>query len=149
MIIDNLENITKYTSLLPGLAKVPVIIEKIDLNSTERVEFEGGFYFVQKGVTRPVEETIFETHENYIDVQILLEGKEMMGWNTIPNLKVKESYDSENDITIYFGEDSPYNMNIPERTFYVFYPWDAHRAAFHQEEANEYIKLIVKLKVIE
>lgn len=147
MIIDHLENVTKYTSLLPVLEKVPGIIEQADLNSSERVEFEGGFYFVQKGITRPIEETIFETHEKYIDVQILLKGKELMGWDTIPNLTVTEEYDPANDITIYSGKDSSNSMNVLENTFYIFFPWDAHRAAFHQEEEQDYVKLIVKLKI--
>lgn len=149
MIIDNITNVTKYAAILPQLEKVPDILAQIDLKNPDKVEYEDGFYFVQKGVTRPIEDTIFETHENYIDVQILLKGNEFMGWDIRPHLKVTQAYDPENDITIYSGKNSSHAMNVHANTFYIFFPWDAHRAAFHIEKESEYVKLIIKLKVTE
>ena len=73
MIIDRMENMMNYISVLPGLKKG---IEKIrDLTEfiPGRHEFDGGFFMTQKGVTRPIEEGSFESHKKYIDVQILLD----------------------------------------------------------------------------
>lgn len=147
MIIDNIANIQKYTALLPQLDKVPEIIAQVDLNDTSKIEFEGGFYFVQKGVTRPIEEALYETHERYIDVQILLKGKEFMGWDVRSNLTVTQEYNSDQDITFYSGTKSSHAMNIHENSFYVFFPWDAHRAAFHIDKESSYTKVIIKLKI--
>lgn len=88
MIIDNVKNIPKYAALLPQLKRVPEILANADLSQANRVDFEGGFYFVQKGTTKHIKDTVFETHEEYIDVQILLKGKEYMGWDIRPNLTV-------------------------------------------------------------
>lgn len=48
-----------------------------------RYEFDGGYFMVQKGTTRPLEEGTFEAHRRYIDVQIVVEGSEELAWEDL------------------------------------------------------------------
>ena len=80
MILDKIENIRLYEKLLPDLEKGLKAIEALETLELGRYEFDGGFFMVQQGSTTQLEGSLDEVHRNYIDVQMILEGCEEMGW---------------------------------------------------------------------
>ena len=62
MIIDRIENIGYYESVLPGLSNGLKTLKQLASLESGRHEFEGGFLMIQEGDTKPMEEGTFEAH---------------------------------------------------------------------------------------
>ena len=69
---------------------------------------------MQRGETKPLSEGTFESHQKYIDVQILLEGQEEMAWMELDNLTEAIPYDEEKDAARWNGERT-HHMLITKR----------------------------------
>ena len=57
MIIDHVDNILKYEALLPNLRKGLEAVAAVKNGAglaPGRYEFEGGYFMVQQGETRPI-----------------------------------------------------------------------------------------------
>ena len=148
MIIDAFENLGKYKDLLPNLT---VALEKMNSMKNgevgEKYAFSGGYVFFQEGMTKPLAEAQFETHQKYVDVQVVLEGSEYLAWNKIDDLIENAPYQPEKDVQKFLGENL-YTMKISSGMVYICFPWDGHQAVFHLgEESLPYKKAIIKLEI--
>ena len=89
MILDRFENLMKYEALIPNLANALEFCKKAGDLAPGRYEFEGGFMLIQEGETAATpEEGNFEAHKEYIDVQVLVEGAEVMAWADLAGLEL-------------------------------------------------------------
>ena len=89
------------------------------------------------------QEDLFETHQTYIDLQLMLEGEEYMEWEDSSNLELEIPYEEEHDICFWKGSGK--NIKITNQMFYLVFPHDAHKPCRYQEEPNKYRKLVFKL----
>lgn len=146
MILDSIDNIMKYESLLPNLRKGMSAIQALTERKEGRYEFDGGYFMVQKGTTRPIQEGTFEAHRKYVDVQILLEGSEEMAWEDIRKLKTVVAYQPEKDAERLDGERG-HIVKITEGMFYAAFPQDAHQPVSHTCKEQSFTKIVLKLPV--
>ncbi|GAB4116946.1 MAG: YhcH/YjgK/YiaL family protein [Sideroxydans sp.] len=67
-----------------------------------------------------------EAHRKYIDIQLVLEGGEQMGWKPLADcLNPVSEYSAEKDIQ--FFHDAPASwVAVPPDHFCIFFPEDAH-----------------------
>ena len=67
-----------------------------------------------------------EAHRRYIDIQLVLEGNETMGWKPLSDcFNPVSEYSEENDIR--FFHDAPASwVPVPPDHFCIFFPEDAH-----------------------
>ena len=149
MIIDSMKNIGVYKPILKGLdaglAAVKALGEHPEVG---KYTFDGGYFMVQEGLTKPVSEGDFEAHRKYIDVQMILEGCETVGWADIDDLTESVAYDENKDKIMYAGEVRHCNLIRPGM-FWAAFPEDGHKACRHVEEQNTYRKIVMKLPVAE
>jgi YhcH/YjgK/YiaL family protein len=99
-------------------------------------------------VARPLEECFFENHENYIDIQIVLKGKEVIGYTHIsnPTLVKTVEYNPEKDVTKYNYDPKGAVFFTVEEGFALVYTEDVHLAKCKaDDEIVE--KLVVKVKI--
>lgn len=144
MVIDNKNNLANYEDILPGITQVMSVISSLDEYIVGRYELDSGFYMIQEGVTIPLEENLFEAHEKYIDVQIMIEGKEMVEWANAQELQLCRSYDEIKDIKFYSGSGTPYT--IESNMAYILFPTDGHKPCCHIGQiATKYKKIVIKL----
>lgn len=146
MIIDKFDNIKFYGSLLNQLENGLSAIATLGQPETGRYEFDGGFFMVQKGETKPMSEGTFEAHRKYVDVQIVVEGSEEIAWAEISDLKEEGMYDCEKDKAAYSGDES-HVMKITEGMCYIAFPHDGHKAIRHTKEPQSYTKIVMKLPI--
>ena len=67
-----------------------------------------------------------EFHRQYTDVQIVLEGTEVIGWKPVADCSsVDEPYDAERDAGFYADEPLAW-IELTPGAFAVFTPDDAH-----------------------
>lgn len=67
-----------------------------------------------------------EAHRRYIDIQLVLEGDEQMGWKPLADCHNPVSeHSDERDIRFFHDAPASY-VPVPPDHFCIFYPEDAH-----------------------
>ncbi|MCD8023779.1 MAG: YhcH/YjgK/YiaL family protein [Lachnospiraceae bacterium] len=146
MIIDHIDHLMEYESLLPNLKKGLDAIHAMPNLELGRYEFDGGYFMVQQGQTKPIAEGTYEAHRNYIDVQIILEGSEEVAWEDVRALQTVIPYSPEKDAERFSGEHE-HVMKISKGMFYAAFPRDAHQPVAHTAEPQTFSKIVLKLPV--
>lgn len=90
---------------------------------------------------------IFETHIRNVDVQIILSGEEIFGFNNVKNVKEIER-NEEKDLVEYSG-DFLCEILMREGDVLIFYPQDVHLSGLQEEEASIVKKIIFKVPINE
>ena len=85
MIVDKLENLSRYTGLGRHFAAAAAFVGSHDLHALPlgRTEVDGENVFInvfENVYDRP--DMFWEAHRNYADVQIILSGSECFGWGS-------------------------------------------------------------------
>lgn len=146
MVIDKIENLEKYASLNPLFSQAIEFLKSTDLNAHEigKVKLQGDDLVVNFAQARPKtkEEAKLETHNRFIDIQIPLDGVEVMGYTPRADLPDAE-YNAEKDITFYPGLAESY-LTIKPGMFAIFFPEDGHAPGVTPDGVK---KVIVKVLV--
>ena len=147
MIMDKLEHFRYYQRCVPELWDAVRFVERVEKERLPagRYPVGKGFAFVQEGQTRSFEEADFETHDKYLDVQILLEGSEMWDYADKADLTVKTAYDPEADIEWLTGQGE--RIQMKPGMFYLVYPTDGHKPCCHESVPSSYRKVVVKIRI--
>lgn len=148
MILSALSQSARYAVLHPLFYQAFDYIEKTDLFSLTpgRYNIVGDdlIAIVEKvsGKTREVAK--LEAHRRYIDIQLVLEGDEQMGWKPLADCYNPVSEHSE-ERDIRFFHDAPASwVAVPPDHFCIFFPEDAHAPLVGNGEIR---KVIFKVAV--
>lgn len=108
---------------------------------------ENLFVSVTESAIKPFEETKWEAHKKYIDIQYVIQGKEKMGIIPVEKVSVLDIFDEAKDLGFYTApeKEAKYHEATPE-AFLVFFPGDAHRPAIRVAGFDANKKLVVKIK---
>ncbi len=148
MIIDILENAHRYVALNNGFAKAFAFLLRPDLRElpVEKYEIDGDrvYAMVSKDPGRRKEDSLLETHEKYIDIQLVLSGTDTMGWK--PRSLCKEptgEYNDKKDVQLFRDEPDAW-LPTSNGTFVIFFPEDAHMPLIASGQLH---KVVVKVAV--
>lgn len=148
MILDKLENAALYEHVNPLFAAAFKFLRENDLLNMPagKVHIDGDNLFVNILDFQGKEEkdAKMETHNEYIDIQIPVNGDETMGW--IPTLDLKEvtlAYNPEKDVT-FFADKAVNMLNVKAGCMAIFFPEDGHQPGI--APGKTYRKIIVKVK---
>lgn len=151
MIADRIENWRLYAGLSDGISKAFEILMDggTALKKDGRYEVQGDrlYYNVQHYKTRAIEESKFEAHEKYIDVQFVVEGKELIGVARKDKLKISQAYDSDKDVAFYKVPAEFSSVIMKAGMFCVLFPHDAHMPCVQAGEPADVHKVVVKIKI--
>lgn len=149
MIVDSLNNASKYTNLHPLFAKAFEYIKNNDINTLEdgTTALEDGLKLIvstKKGKTKEDSLSKFECHDHTIDIQICAKGIETIGWKprekcTIPN----GAYNPEKDVR-FFNDTPDMFFQLTDNQFVIFYPNDVHAPMIGEDDIK---KLVFKVKI--
>lgn len=135
-ILTTKNNITTYTNngiILDYIASVFENSENrkrifsLSLGTFERYYFhETLFALEQVFITKARNECFWETHQRYIDIQIMIDGIEQMEHSYASKLAIQNPYDPLKDLVVY--EDNVKSTKIVLETgdIAIFFPEDAH-----------------------
>ena len=146
MIIDSINNLSKYEALNPRFSKVLEFINSHDLAQQPEGKqvIDGSDLFVNfslaKGKT-PAEAKL-ESHNEMIDIQIPLSCTEVMGYTPREDLD-EQPYNAEKDITFYEGMAQQY-VAVKPGMFAIFFPQDGHAPCIADDDVIK--KVIFKVK---
>lgn len=151
MIVDRLDNGVLYAPLGRRLARALELLRegRIAGQPDGRYEIDGQdlFCLVQRYESQPPEKRSFESHRDYIDVQYIQAGEEVMGHALADTLTVKTRYNADKDITYYETPERYSSVYVREGLFTVFYPNDAHMAGCQVGSPTPVHKVVVKVRV--
>jgi len=100
---------------------------------------------ITEGPEKTFEQSAWESHRKYIDLQYVIKGKEKIGVAPLAGATVTQAYDEKADIAHYTSEGQFY---IGDPTvFFLFFPADAHRPNIHVDGYDVVKKLVIKIKV--
>jgi YhcH/YjgK/YiaL family protein len=100
---------------------------------------------VQSYETQPAEGRLFEAHRKYIDLQVVLSGREYIGWAPLSELKEEsEKFSKGGDIAFYSG-DCRINTTLNSDYFALLYPQDAHMPCTQIDGAEHVRKVVFKI----
>jgi YhcH/YjgK/YiaL family protein len=91
----------------------------------------------------------FETHNNYVDVQLLLDGKERIYVAPRADLTENAPYSQERDITFYKDEvDGADYVTLDGTNFVLLYPHEAHAPQVSLPVGTDIVKkAVAKIRV--
>lgn len=147
MILDNLANLKKYEGVIPYAREIAAFLDKNDAAA-----IPVGRYDVADGVFVNVcdcvngENTTYEAHRRYSDLQCVITGDEIMKRCHISSCTNGNEYSEENDCILYKSAAKETVCHLYAGEFALFEPEDAHCPGICGT-ASDVRKLIFKIPV--
>ncbi len=149
MIIDTLDNASRYYMLHPSLEQAFDFLEEIeatDFPHEKTVLVENHLYVNGiVGETKSMEDSIWESHDQNMDIHFMVEGEERVFYGEEDKMKVVKPYNNEKDVTIFEGEGTEHF--IPKNGFVLFFPGEIHKSMVHLGSPKIVKKAVVKLRM--
>lgn len=149
MVKDNLKNALQYAGLGERFKAALEYLVSHDLSAlSQRTELEENALYIlpQNPALKTWEAARWEAHEKFADIQVVLEGREIMGYAPIDAMDVETAYNPDKDAAFYTGSGAA--LEFAPGDFAIFFPQDAHKPGVRPEGAGETVrKLVVKVKL--
>ncbi len=150
MILDTHDNLGRYTSLFRGVDPQGLFTwlkTCRDLPPDTRYEFAGDKLFATTLRLETVkrEAARWETHREYVDLQYMIGGGEVIDWAPAAKLSADGDYDSVKDVQFYATTPADVALPMFEGVFVFFFPADAHRPMISNGSNHFVHKTVVKI----
>jgi YhcH/YjgK/YiaL family protein len=123
-------------------------IKQIAAGTSQRIELAGGAYAMEQVyLTKTRPEGFFESHRKYIDVQVIVEGEEVMEVEEISRLAVSEAFNEKRDLIKYGDTARASRLNFRPGDAGVYFPEDGHMPGLQVAGAVLVRKTVVKVPV--
>ena len=149
MIIDTLNNASKYTGLNPLFSKAFDFINQNDVATIENgvIQIEDSLKVIvstANGKTAEVSLAKFECHDTNIDIQVCVKGQETIAWKPREKCVTPNGdYNPEKDVR-FFSDAPDMFFQLTDGQFAVFFPEDVHAPMIGDGEIK---KLVFKVKI--
>ena len=126
-------------------------LKRKDLSDLEKgsLELENGVKVkILEYNSKSWEESTWETHDNYFDIQYIVKGSEYMGVCSRDELtQVVKPYNPEKDITLYADPAVYGKILLRAGDFAVLAPEDGHKPSVFVKESIPMKKIVLKVPV--
>lgn len=148
MILTNIKHFKRYEGVHPLFKKVMYCLKHKDFLSIDlgRVEIEGDKLFINNVLAKGIsaDKQPMEMHRDYIDIHVLLHGKERIGFKSTERVEnFTQKYKKDGDCALTDDVPTSYVDLVPNDMCIVF-PEDAHAPLIGDGEIR---KLIIKVRV--
>ena len=148
MVVDNIKNKEIYYGLHPNFKKAFDFIEKALKENREVAKYEidgkNVYAFIQEYEGKKPHEK-FEGHKNYIDIQFIASGKEIMECAEIDGCKTMTEYNPEKDVAFYTCNGIRTKIEAKDGDFAIFFPNDIHKPGIKFADGIKVKKIVVKV----
>lgn len=148
MVISSLSYADRVKYLHPSFENLFNYVLSHDLLHMDlgRIDVDGDNVFINNINPEcvPEHEQQLEVHREYIDIHILLEGRERLGWRDTKTLfSCVQNYDYKSDSALYQDLPTSYVDLLPGQ-FAIVYPEDAHAPLIGRGKIR---KLVAKVRL--
>ncbi|HDL4241070.1 TPA: YhcH/YjgK/YiaL family protein [Mannheimia haemolytica] len=151
MILADLSRDDYLKSLPPVFARLCKKLKSLDLVNLELgwQELENGIRMnVMSFETTPAEGKKAELHRKFIDIQLLIDGEEMIEYGlSQPDLSKYDEYRDEDDYQLTAEIDDKNNLILKPNMFAIFLPYEPHKPGNSVNGNRTLKKLVVKVPV--
>ena len=151
MIFDNAKNAALYSGCLDNFEYALDLALSLagDEVPMGKYEGEGGVYVVKSTYETKVCEgkATYEAHREYIDLQILVSGKEKILVADLDACAVTRPYEPDYLLGEIKDGEREQVLTLGEKDFAVLYPTDAHAPGLAAEKSEKVVKLVAKIPV--
>ena len=153
MIFDSLNNAAQYKGLHAGIDQV---LEAAKAYTPEnypsgRVVIDGENVFMNMAAyeTHSTEKAVFEAHQQYADVMVMVEGTETIYVKHTDKLShVYQEYDPKIEALLADFDSDATPVRLEAGSFVVLLPQDAHSPGCHADGPVNVKKIIGKVKLV-
>lgn len=130
MILDVIQHSARYAGLHEGFAEALAYLSGTDWGSAPpdlTVSLGGGVKLTRAaGAGRGRSAARLEAHRQFIDIQYVLGGVDLMGWRALSDCRrVAVPYDPAQDL-VFFAERPRAWLPVPAGCLVIFFPEDTH-----------------------
>jgi YhcH/YjgK/YiaL family protein len=124
-------------------------IRGIAAGDSQKVELGGGvFASEQVYETRLRADSFFESHRKYIDVQVIIEGEELMEVIDASRIVIRQPYNPDRDLIVYQDSGDATLLRMFAGHAAIFHPTDVHMPTLRIKSAPVLVrKTVVKVPV--
>ncbi len=124
------------------------------LRTTDFSKIEDGVYEIEgrdiyaqvfHKETQKIENTRAETHKEYLDVQFLIEGEELIGFTNLKGSYIVDEYIKDRDLIFYKDVKDDNFVKMVPGSFCVLFTDDVHRPAIAVKEPMNIRKVVMKI----
>jgi biofilm protein TabA len=109
------------------------------------IDGDNVFATVTYGPSKTFEQSAWESHRKYIDLQYVISGKEKIGVSPLADATVIRPYSESSDGANYTAKGR-YYIATP-KAFFLFFPGDVHRPNIKVDGFDTVKKLVIKIRV--
>ncbi len=151
MIKDNLNNCQLYFGSHKNFEKAFAFIKTAVKENypVGKYEIDGNdlYAFVQEYDSKLREVAKNEGHRNYIDIQFVIYGEEIIEVCDISFSKIKTEYNPEKDVEFYFDAETPTSCVLTSGEYAILFPHDIHKPGLAINSNQTPVKkIVVKVK---
>lgn len=148
MIFDSISNFYMYASIHPQFNSVLNFLNAVSIKDLptgrHEVNENGVFAGIDEYKTKEVSRGFIEFHKKYIDIQIVLRGKEKVGLCN-KDMARELDFNEEKDFGKLEGDLD--FITLKENYFVVFFPHDGHMPQLMDESPASVKKMVIKVPV--
>lgn len=149
MIMGNIKNESELDFLDDGIRQCLEYVKNNDLVNYEKgshpIDGDRLFVNIAEYTTTTPEERFWEAHREYLDIHVMLRGREQIDLNFIQNMK-QDEFVKKDDFLPLHG-DKKCSAVLENGDFLICYPSDGHRTAVAVEKPEQIKKAIFKLRI--
>ena len=150
MILDTHNNLPHYAPLFRGVDPAPLFTwlrNCREVGGDTRVEFAGDKLFVRvlRRDTGARESFKWETHREYVDLQYILGGGEVIEWAPAEKLSADAAYDVAADLQFYAPAAADALLAMRDGLFVFLFPGDGHKPLVSDGHNRQIHKIVAKI----
>ena len=151
MVYDSIKNCKTYYGMHKNFEKAFDFIKKaVSENlAVGKYELDGRELFasVQEYDSKTDEQAKNEAHKNYIDIQYVVSGTEIIESVEIEKATPNTEYNAEKDVMFYDKSEDAVTLILTEGEYAILYPQDVHRPGLCVGTPATVKKIVVKVKL--
>ena len=141
-----MKDLNKINELCPSA--YDFIVNKTEGAAVGKYDLENGVYVsVQEYTTKARSEAKYEAHKKFIDIQMILSGKELIAVSPIEKMTISDEYNEEKDFMLFHHNDECTDYVLEAGDFLILYPQDVHMPGVCVNEKSPVRKIVVKVPV--
>ncbi|WP_434324065.1 YhcH/YjgK/YiaL family protein [Mycoplasma capricolum subsp. capricolum] len=146
MIYDKISNLNRYLNIHKNIDLAIKFIQEYDLKSIkDGINIINDKLFYNKFTTKTLDinDAIFESHDKYLDLHIIISGDEYIGHEFVSDLKEQVLYNQKDDVYLYKTRTTK-TIYQNDQSFSLFFSTDAHSPKI-KANFNQITKIVFKI----
>ncbi len=153
MIVDRLENISRYALMIKECAQLDKFFQEHTLKQLQPGRYHPEntklIITVFDYMTKIGSETRWETHHAHMDIHIVINGCEEVEWVPAQHITESIEYVQERDVEFFADKTVGSRVKVEEGYFCLVMPEDAHKPALApNDQQHQGRKIVVKVETM-